>query len=190
MSLWKPFRATLALGACGILTLAGCAAPPRGQRPAPAPVGSTVSVIDPSARVHVDTALTVADYTALAETVTNKMLASRLVRQWQKRKRKPRLIVATPVNNTDDESIRVADIFDRISEVLLNSGTVRIMMPEANRFDYIVRTELSTTRQMGRRGEELAYFKLELKLFTDDGEMVGQWSDVIPLARPARSFLW
>ena len=146
-----------------------------------------VAVLDQGTRAHLSTELTMADYTAFAETVTNKMLSSRLVTGWGNSR--PRLVVAKLRNNTDDESIRMADVYDRITETVLNSGVARLMDSSAVDFEYVVRAEMSSTRQYGEKGQELAFFKLEFKLFTIDGEMVGQWSDVLPLGKAKRKFL-
>ena len=147
---------------------------------------SRVSILDDSSRAHIDAELTMADYTAFAEKVTNKMMASRLVQSWGRKR--PRLVVGRMSNNTDRE-IRVQDIHDRITETILASGLVRLMDRSATAFDYVINTELSSTRQFGAGGEELAYFKLEFKMFKLDGEMVGQWSDVLPLGRAKQNFL-
>lgn len=147
--------------------------------------GSKVSIEDDGSREHMTTGLTMADYTAFAEQVTNKMLSSRFVESWGKKR--PKLVVAALRNNSDDESIRMQDIYDRISEVILNSGIARLMDISANEFDYVVRAELSSTRQFGKNGAELVFFKLEYKMFTLDGEMVGQWSDLLPLKQSAKS---
>ena len=153
------------------------------------PIGgqSNVSVVDSGSRGHLQAELTMADYTELAEKVTNKMLSSRLVEKWGSRK--PRLILAKLRNNTDNESIRMSDIYDRITETLLNSDTVRLMDQSATSFDYVVRSELSSNRQYGAVGQELVGYKLELKLFTISGEMKGQWSGTLTLAKGKKSFL-
>ena len=92
--------------------LVGCqSAPVIGQQ-------GDVSMVDPNSRAHLQTDLTMGDYIALAETVTNKMLSSKLVESWGAKK--PRLIVGILVNNTDDESIRMADLHDRIQETIFN----------------------------------------------------------------------
>ncbi len=161
--------------------LAGCQSNPIAFGPQ-----SKVAVVDSASRAHLQTSLTMADYTELAEMVTKKMLSSRFVKSWGKRK--PRLILAKLRNNTDDENIRMADIFDRITETLLNSGRVRLVDPSATRFDYVVRSELSSTRQYGADGQELVEYKLELKMFTIDGEMKGQWSGTLSLAKGKKSF--
>jgi hypothetical protein len=81
------------------------------------------------------------------------------------------------------------DIYDRITETLLNSGTVRLLDKSATSFDYVVRSELSSNRQYGSDGQQLVGYKLELKMFTIEGEMNGQWSGTLTLAKGKRSFL-
>ncbi len=147
---------------------------------------SGVSIVDSGSRGHLQAELTMADYTDLAEKVTTKMLDSRLVASWSK---KPRLILAKLRNNTDNENIRMADIYDRITETLLNSDTVRLVDQSATSFDYVVRSELSSNRQYGSDGQQLVGYKLELKLFTISGEMKGQWSGTLTLAKGKKSFL-
>jgi len=169
----------ITLGTCALL-MTGCAQTQLGGQ-------SRVSILDESSRAHLEAELTMADYTAFAEKVTNKMLASRLVQSWGKKR--PRLVVGRMRNNTDNESIRVQDIYDRITETILGSGLVRLMDKSETSFDYVVNTEISSTRQHGSGGEELAYFKLEFKMFTLSGEMVGQWSDVLPLGKARRNFI-
>ena len=163
---------------CALL-ITGCAKQ-RGNQ-------SRVAILDDSSRAHLQAELTMADYTAFAEKVTNKMMASTLVQSWGRKR--PKLVVGKMRNNTDNESIRIQDIYDRITETILGSGLVRLMDQSATSFDYVVNTELSSTRQYGDGGEELAYFKLEFKMFTIDGEMVGQWSDVLPLGKSRRQFM-
>ncbi len=140
-----------------------------------------VAVIDPSERAHLTAGLTTADYAAFAEKVTNSMLTSKFVQGWSDKR--PRLILGVVVNNTDNENIRVKDIYDRIQETLFNSGLVRVVDPTATEFEYIVKPELSSTRQYGQSGEELVFFTLQLKMFKLDGELVGQWSDDLALGR-------
>ena len=160
--------------------LGGCATSPIGNQ-------GSVSILDQNTRAHLNTALTMADYTAFAETVTNKMLSSRMVQGWANKR--PKLIVSKLRNNTDDESIRMADVYDRITETILNSGVARLVDTSATEFDYVVRSEMSSTRQYGSGGQELVFFKLEFKLFTIEGEMVGQWSDVLPLGKAKKQII-
>ena len=164
----------LMLVATSGLLLSGCETTPQGKQ-------SSVELIDAKSRKHLETQLTVADYAALAEVVTNKMLVSKLVQSWGMSK--PKVIAAIPVNNTDDESIRMRDLHDRIQETLLTSGVMRVVDKSATEFDYVIKSELTSTRQYGKDGKELAYFTLQLKIFTLMGELKGQWSDDLAMAK-------
>ncbi|MCP4288350.1 MAG: hypothetical protein GY792_28650 [Gammaproteobacteria bacterium] len=146
---------------------------------------SDVAMVDPKSRAHLQTELTMADYLALAENVTNKMLASKFVQSWGRKK--PKLIVGNLVNNTDNESIRMADVHDRIQETILNSGLVRVVDKSATSFDYVIKSELTSTRQYGKAGKELVHFTLQLKMFTLMGELKGQWSDDLAMAKAEKS---
>ncbi len=156
------------------LILTGCQSTPMGQQ-------SEVAIIDAKSRGHLQAQLTMADYVALAETVTNKMLASPLVQRWGKRR--PKVIAAIPRNNTDNENIRMRDLHDRIQEVLFGAGVMRVVDKSATDFDYVIKSELTSTRQYGKGGKELVYYTLQLKMFTIMGELVGQWSDDLAMAR-------
>lgn len=140
-----------------------------------------VAVLDPSGQTHVGTELNMGDYLAFAEKVTNNMLASREVQSWGNSR--PRLILGRLVNNTDNENIRMADLHDRVQETIFNSGLVKIVDSTATDFDYILKTELTSTRQYGDDGQELAFFTMQLKMFKLDGELVGQWSDDLALGK-------
>lgn len=143
-----------------------------------------VNISDAEEAAHLRTGLTMADYKTFAEDVTNKMLKSKLVQSWGDKE--PKLIVGDLVNNTDNEYIRMEDLYDRIQETILNSGLVRIVDNSATSFEYIVKTELTSTRQYGQDGEELAYYTMQMKMFTLSGELKGQWSDDLALAKGKR----
>lgn len=156
------------------LLLSGCQSLPIGEQ-------SNVAMVDAKGRGHLQAQLTMADYVALAETVTNKMLASKLVQRWGNKR--PKVIAAVPRNNTDNENIRMADLHDRIQEVLFGSGVMRVVDKSATDFDYVIKSELTSTRQYGKGGKELVYYTLQLKMFTLMGELQGQWSDDLAMAR-------
>lgn len=162
------------------LLLAGCQSNPSTSQE------SRVALVDPKSRGHLQTKLTMADYGALSETVTNKMLSSPLVAGWGDKR--PRLIAAVPVNNTDNEGVRMSDLHDRIQETVLGSGVARVVDKSATSFDYIIKSELTSTRQYGQDGKELVYYTLQLKMFTLMGELVGQWSDDLAMARDKKKW--
>lgn len=145
-----------------------------------------VAVVDPRSRAHLQAQIHGGDYVALAENVTNKMLSSKIVQKWGNKR--PRLIVGILVNNTDNENIRMTDLNDRIQEVILNSGLVRVVDKSATSFDYVIKSELTSTRQYGKDNQELVFYTLQLKMFKVDGELMGQWSDDMSLAKAKQRF--
>ena len=173
-----------------VLSVAGCESMPtmptemfggsEGQQ-------GDVEVVDPRDRSHLQAELHSGDYLTLAENVTDKMLSSRLVQSWGNKR--PRLIVGILVNNTDNENIRMADLHDRIQEVILNSGLVRVVDKSATSFDYVIKSELTSSRQYGKSNQEQVFYTLQLKMFKLDGELMGQWSDDMSLAKAKKSWL-
>lgn len=160
------------------IALSGCQSLPIGQQ-------SNVAMVDPQSRGHLQAQLTMTDYVALAEKVTNKMLSSKLVQKWGDKQ--PKVITATPTNNTDNENVRMSDLHDRIQETLFGSGIIRVVDKTATEFDYVIKTELTSTRQYGKGGKELVHYTLQLKMFTLMGELQGQWSDDLAMAKSEKS---
>jgi len=52
----------------------------------------------------------------------------------------------------------------------------------SKRFDYVIKSELTSSRQYGSNKQELVFITLQLKMFTLMGELKGQWSDDLSLA--------
>lgn len=184
MNLLNLYKPTLILP---ILATLACNQPTYNQQyypPHEPSLNSSVKMIDTKKRVHLQADPTMTDFSAFAEQVTNKMLSSPVVNGWGKKR--PRIIVGKLLNNTDNENIRVRDIQDKIQEILLGSGLVRVLDQSATSFDYIIKSEISSTRQRGESNSQLAHFTLQLKLFTVQGELIGSWSDDLALAKGGR----
>ena len=139
----KKTQYILAGTALSALMLSGCATNSPLQAPMmPQIFGhtKTVSVVDSSQRIKLDTKVTLSDIIAFAENLTNKMLASPVIAN---AKRPPRIVVGTLRQNTHDENL---DIVTRAAD-----------------------------------GQKLVDYTMKIKLFTLDGELVGQWSDDLSL---------
>ncbi|WP_459862518.1 hypothetical protein [Endothiovibrio diazotrophicus] len=169
------------------LTFAGLAALTLTACDSANPVRDRVSIADSETREHLEADLNLGDLMGFAENITNKMLADPKLADWAKRR--PRLIVGRIRNNTDDPNLRVEDMYDRIQETLFNAGVARIVDNSATRFDYIVRSEITSSRQYGEKGEELVEYKMTLKLFNLKGDLQGHWSDRLKLAKARRGVL-
>ena len=174
-------KSLIAIGSCAVAaTLSGCASTQYVGMPVATPSGhmQTVSIVDSSERIKLDTKVTLSDIIAFAENLTNKMLQSTA---FTNKKRKPRLVVGQLRQNTHDENLRIQDIHDRIQEVLFNSGAVRVMDRSATNFDYIMKTEITDIVTRAPDGQKLVDYTMKIKLFNLDGELVGQWSDDLSL---------
>lgn len=160
-----------------IFFLNGCVTPTGATKATPpAPDKERISYGEIGTRETLQVEATTEDFKELARIVTDKFLTSRVTRGWSEKSERPRVIVGNLVNNTDDESIRMSDIYDIIQNQLIQSGTVRIVDTSATSFDYVFKTQLTSTHQYSKEGKEIYHMTLQTKLFKLDGELVGQWS--------------
>lgn len=135
---------------------------------------TSVSIVDSSERTKLNTNYDLSDIIACSENLTTKMLQSPV---FANAKKPPRVVVGRITNNTHDENLRVADVHDRLQEVLLNSNQVRILDPSASRFDYIIHTEITSIVSRSQDGQRKVDYTVKNKLFDVNGELKGQWSD-------------
>lgn len=139
---------------------------------------TSISIVDSSERIKLDTKISLSDIIAFAENMTNKMLQSPI---FAKAKRPPRIIVTAIRNNTHDENLRVKDVHDRIMEVMLNSGKVRVLDESALNFNYVMQSELTDIVTRSSDGQKLVDYTMKIKLYDLNGELKGQWSDDLSL---------
>ncbi|MDO9041827.1 MAG: hypothetical protein Q7U64_05725 [Desulfocapsaceae bacterium] len=178
------------LSAC-VQNNTGTGAPPPPPPLAPVTIGQqgNVAEVGEADRARLNTKLTITDFNAFAEKVTDKMLQSPLVAEtWGNKK--PMIIIAIPDNTTHDANLRADDIQNTIVETILNSQLARVgkESPLIKKFDYIIKSQItSTPPQRTQDGRELVYYKLQMTLSSVTGEMVGMWSDQLGLAKSARS---
>ena len=118
----------------------------------------SISIVDSSERIKLDTRVTLSDIIAFAENLTNKMLSTPVI---SKAKKPPRIVVGNLRQNTHDENLRVQDIQDRIQEVLLNSGAVRVLDSSATNFDYIMQSEITDIVTRAPDGQKLVDYTMK-----------------------------
>ena len=135
---------------------------------------SSVEIVDSADRAKLDTDYGLSDIIAMSENLTNKMLQHRV---FAGATQSPRIVVGKITNNTHDENLRVIDLHDRLQEVLLNSGQVRVLDRSANSFDYIMHTEITSGSHSSSDGQRKVDYTVKIKLFKVNGELIGQWSD-------------
>ena len=108
-------------------------------------------------------------YIQLADEVTQKLLDSPAYQAKTTSGRKPRIVVGDIRNNTDDEGVRVEDIFNEIRNVLVGSGTARLFAPGELNADLIIAPELTSSRTQ-QNGRYQSCTTLQLTLTTVSGE--------------------
>ncbi|MGH1477341.1 MAG: hypothetical protein ACRBM6_01205 [Geminicoccales bacterium] len=166
--------------------LSACNKNPGPSGPASYGNAGRVSTVDSGTASRLSTSLTGADFKRFAEGMTDKILVSQ-AEEWSGNK--PRLVVGDIDNNTDDENIRAVDIYDGIQEKLLASQTVRVLDRSANDFDYVIKPEITNTRQRDAASrQELVFYTMKMKLYKLDGELVGQWSDDMAFADAGKTW--
>jgi hypothetical protein len=145
-----------------------------------------VATVDSGTASRLDTSLTGADFKRFAEGMTDQILVSKAA-AWNGNK--PRMVVGDIDNTTDDENIRAVDLYDGIQEKLIESGMVRVMDRSATDFDYVIKSAITSTRQReAATNQELVFYTMKMKMFTLDGELVGQWSDDMAFAQAGKSW--
>ena len=136
--------------------------------------------IDNTTRLNPGMKVTLADIIAFAENMTNKMLRSPV---FAEAKNKPRVILGNVANNTHDENLRIMDIYDRIQEVLFNSGVVRVLDPSATSFDYIINPEIISITSRDADNNKRIDYSMKIRMYDVKGELVGHWSDDLSMFR-------
>ena len=168
-------RMSFVLALIALIGLSGCATPQSRDR---------IGYGDTGERDLLRVGVTMTDLKELAGTVTQKFLRSPQAQGWDT---KPRLVLGRLVNNTDDESIQMSDLSDLVTNLVLGSSLVRVLDVTADEFDYILKQSLTSKRQYGKDDNQVLHFTMQMKLYSLDGELVGQWSHDIKQTKAARS---
>ena len=125
----------------------------------------------------------------MAADVTEKMIRSGIVRQWQQEEKIPLLGVAVPKNATHDASIMIEELQDEVISRIHGSGIARIIdVSQAPvRYEYIISIILTDTVWQGTSGSRFSYYTCKLQLFSLLGERLGQWHGKIGLMNRKRT---
>lgn len=171
----KKYFATLSMAVCVAiaLLLGGAMAPACAYQ-------DKTQYVDSSTRLNPGMKVTLADIIAFAENMTNKMLRSPV---FTEAKSKPRVVLGNVANNTHDENLRIMDIYDRIQEVLFNSGVVRVLDSNATSFDYIINPEIISITSRDSDGNKRIDYSMKIRMYDVKGELMGHWSDDLSMFR-------
>ena len=107
----------------------------------------------------------------LAEEVTTKLLDSPEYQARLANGRKPRVVVGDIRNNSDNEGVRVEDIFNEIRNTFIASGTARLFTEGELNADLVISPEL-TSSLSGSAGRRQHCYTLQLTTSTISGEYV------------------
>jgi hypothetical protein len=111
-------------------------------------------------------------FVQLAEEVTNKLLASPEYAGQMKNGRKPRIVIGDIRNNSDDEGVRVEDLFNEIRDTIVASGTARLFAAGELNTDLVIAPELTSSMAAQSGGRREHCFTLQLTITTITGEYV------------------
>ena len=114
-------------------------------------------------------------YNELADEVSAKMLQSSAFTGATSGGKKARIVVGDVVNNSDDERIRVSDIFNEVRNQIVASGSARLFAPGELNVDFVISPELTSQWRTDKRSR-LHCLTLQLTLTTVSGEYVAAHS--------------
>lgn len=165
-------------GIACIALLAGLVGKTEGGAALLQSVGRLPEMIMDSGRISSDLTaegshrLTATGAKELVEGAMLMMLSSPHARSWGESR--PRLIIGSTINNTDDESLRVSMIVDQVTEILIGARLFDILASGSADFDYVLETEI-TSRSQRTQNQLATNFFLKVTLFKEDGAIVDQW---------------
>ena len=116
-------------------------------------------------------------FAELADEVSDKMLASPAFQEKAAGGRKARIVIGDVRNNSDDEGIRVDDIFNEIRNRIVATGTARLFAQGELNVDFIIAPELTSAIRVDNHARRKC-FTLQLTLTTIGGEYIAAHSAV------------
>jgi hypothetical protein len=112
----------------------------------------------------------------LADDVIGQTLNSDIYKSKVSAGHKLRVVVGNIDNKSDDESVRVEDMFNDMRDRLVATQTVRLFDPGELNADLIISPELTSRFQLDSRGRRRHCFILRLTLSTVEGEFATSYS--------------
>jgi hypothetical protein len=111
-------------------------------------------------------------FTQMADEVSGKVLASAPFQAKADGGRKVRIVVGDVSNDSDDEGVRVDDIYNEIRNQIVASGSVRLFDRGDLDADLIISPQLTSERHLDPHGRREYCFTLQLTLTSVSGEFV------------------
>jgi len=86
-------------------------------------------------------------------------------------------VIGNVLNNTDNENIDVSAMVQKMREILVSTGAVRVFTQDANEFDFVIAPTMSssTLRTLSSNEIERTY-TFSFQVTTADGEYITEQS--------------
>jgi hypothetical protein len=113
-------------------------------------------------------------FDVLANEVATKVLDAPAFQARTEGGRKVKIVIGDVMNNTDQEGIRVEDIFATIRNQIVSAGAARLFAPGELNVDFVIAPELTSSMIANPRGRGRSQrcFTLNLTLTKPSGEFV------------------
>jgi hypothetical protein len=116
-------------------------------------------------------------FTQLADEVAGRMLNDPSFQAKASTGAKVRIVLGDVRNDSDNEGVRVSDIFNEIRDKIVQAGTARLFSPGELNVDYIISPQLTSIRSSpDKSGRRHSCFTLGLTLTTASGENKAAYS--------------
>ena len=157
------------------LSLVACAT----TSPAPASVGPSgpreIEAHQTTAAAGGATGIGINQFVQMSEQLANDFVASDAFLTLASAEEKPRIVLGDIENYSDNENIFVGDMRQKMRQIMVNTGVVRVFDAGIDDFDYILSPVLnSSTLRAGGIIERT--YTLGMTVTTIEGEYIGEYS--------------
>lgn len=121
------------------------------------------------------TGIGINQFVQMSEQLANDFVASDAFLELASASEKPRVVLGVIENYTDNENIFVGDMRQKMRQVLVNTGIVRVFDEGINDFDYIISPVLNSSTLRASGVIERTY-TLGMTVTTAEGEYIGEYS--------------
>lgn len=109
-------------------------------------------------------------FALLANDAAVQVLASPVFQARTDGGRKVKIVIGDVINNSDDEGVRVEDLFNEIRNQIVSAGTTRLFAPGELNVDFVIAPELTSSIATDAKGRRQRCFTLNLTLTKPSGE--------------------
>ena len=121
------------------------------------------------------TGIGINQFVQMSEHLANDFVASQAFLELASADEKPRVVLGDIENYTDNENIFVGDMRQKMRQIMVNTGVIRVFDPGITEFDYILSPVLNSSTLRDSGVTERSY-TLGMTLTTIEGEYIGEYS--------------